>query len=69
MTEDFASVSIMSDSIETMMARSLARRIIIRHLHISLVNKVELRVFESFHCSKFQEYLARMSVLPFEEYH
>lgn len=66
MGTDFANVSALSDSIETTMARLLARRIIIQHLQISTRNKFELEIFESFGSTRFREYLAANLVLHLE---
>jgi hypothetical protein len=58
---DFANVSALSDSGEAVLARTLARKLVIEHLR-TLSNKIELHVFESLDCPQFQQYLEKSLV-------
>jgi len=53
----------MSSSVETTLARLLARSLVIQHIRDALLEKVELHVFPNFACAEFQVYLAKSLVL------
>ena len=59
---DFGNVSALSESVETMLARRLARKLVIQHIGIALSNKIELHVFPTFNGPEFQTYIAKSLV-------
>jgi hypothetical protein len=61
LTIDFANLSTLSDSGETVLAHTLARKLVIEHLR-TLSKKIELHVFESLNCPQFQQYLQKSLV-------
>jgi hypothetical protein len=61
LTVDFANVSALSDSGETVLARTLARKLVIEHLR-TLSNKIEFHVFDSLNSPQFQQYLEKSLV-------
>lgn len=59
---DFGNVSTLSESVETMLARTLARKLAIQHISLALSNKIKLHVFPTFNCPEFQTYIAKSLV-------
>jgi hypothetical protein len=62
---DFQNVSAssLSDSVETMSARRLARKLVIQHIGTALLSTIELHVYPTFNCPEFQSYIAKYLVL------
>jgi hypothetical protein len=59
---DFGNVSALGESVETILARKLARKLVIQHIDMALSNKIELHVFSTFNCPEFEMYLTKSLV-------
>ena len=59
---DFTNVSTLSESVETMLARTLARKLVIEHIGKTLSDKMELHIFPTIDCAEFQKYVAKTLV-------
>jgi hypothetical protein len=68
LTVDFAKVTALGNTVEETMARVLARKLAIQHIHDTLSGKVEFRVFESFASAEFEEYIATTLVFNALQY-
>jgi len=59
---DFETLPALSESVETILARKLARKLVIEHIRNALSDKVELCVFHSFNSPEFQIYISKTLV-------